>query len=1001
MARRYRSIALFAFGLAAVAFAHPYLAALAEEKETATSPAKLDAKAVDTKAVDTKAVDTKAVDTKAVDSKKLDPKVLTFFEKRIRPVLAEHCYDCHGEDEQEGGLRLDSRAGLISGGESFGRAVEPGKPDNSILINAINHRELTMPPEEKLTQDQIDDLTRWVQMGAPWPGIDADTLIATRKEKREITDEDRAWWSFQPITRPEVPLLSEDALTGNPIDAFIRSKLLEAGLQPSHQAGKRELIRRATFDLHGLPPTPEEVEEFVADERSDAYERLIDRLLASPHYGERWGRHWLDLVRYAQTNGYERDDEKPFAWRYRDYVIRAFNEDKPFSTFITEQLAGDELEEVTDDSVIATAFYRFGVWDDEPDDISQAVFDGYDDMLSTTSSAFLGLSIGCARCHEHKFDPITHEDYYRMLAFIRNVNYYLKPEGEQRNVVVVPLPGGGETLGVTERSNEPRPTHILMRGRVAMPGDEVQPGIPEVFCDPEMPTTPTISETRGGSDKSTGRRLALARWIASDENPLTARVLANRLWHFHFGRGIVTTPSDFGKTGIPPTHPELLDYLASELMDGNWQLKPLHKQIMMSATYRQSSRAENSQAVAADPDNQSLWRQNTHRLEAEAIRDAILAVSGQLNLEAGGRGFYPILPSQVIGSQSMPGRGWAHSDLREQNRRSIYVYSKRSLQLPLLEVFDVAGTEGSTAARARTTVAPQALTLLNSDFISKQADAFSQRLKAEAGPDPSAQIRRGYHLAVGRMPTDAEMEIARNYYERQLERFENASEGYHLVPGLPAALHKTFLDKCKPSDFFKDPMPDWSYHQGSWPGRGDGIHWVESERGPVAFSDRVALSDGTIRCQLMVDRNSQLATIVFRGKLDGDTWRGYELYFDPRNNRVKLQRVGNEVATLSEATVRLQPGHWHDIRITTAGPRIRAWLDNELLLDAVDEQPPLAGDRVGLRTGGAPLAFRDFLVKGKYQVVEITGNAFPVAEQRAMAAVTKLILNLNEFVYID
>ena len=338
MARRYRSIALFAFGLAAVAIAHPYLAALAEEKETATSPATLDAK---------------AVDTKAVDSKKLDPKVLTFFEKRIRPVLAEYCYECHGEDEQEGGLRLDSRAGLISGGESFGRAVDPGKPNNSILINAINHRELTMPPEEKLTQDQIDDLTRWVQMGVPWPGADADTRIETRKEKREITDEDRAWWSFQPLTRPEIPLISENGQTGNPIDAFIRSKLLEVGLQPSHQAGKRELIRRATYDLHGLPPTPEEVEEFVADEQSDAYERLIDRLLASPHYGERWGRHWLDLVRYAQTNGYERDDEKPFAWRYRDYVIRAFNEDKPFSTFITEQLAGDELEEVTDDSVIA------------------------------------------------------------------------------------------------------------------------------------------------------------------------------------------------------------------------------------------------------------------------------------------------------------------------------------------------------------------------------------------------------------------------------------------------------------------------------------------------------------------------------------------------------------------------------------------------------------------------------------------------------------------------
>jgi hypothetical protein len=709
----------------------------------------------------------------------------------------------------------------------------------------------------------------------------------------------------------------------------------------------------------------------------------------------------LDLVRYAQTNGYERDDEKPFAWRYRDYVIRSFNEDKPFDRFILEQLAGDELPEVTDDSVIATAFYRFCVWDDEPDDISQAVFDGYDDMLTTTGSVLLGLSIGCARCHEHKFDPIPQEDYYRMLAFIRNVNYYLKPEGEQRKTIVVPMPDGGETLGVTERSSQPRTTHVLLRGRVATPGKEVDPGFPQVLSDSKSSAPPEIPKDRSGSDKSTGRRLALARWITSKDNPLTARVLANRLWHYHFGRGIVATPSDFGKTGIPPTHPDLLDYLASELIDGGWRLKPLHKQIMLSAAYRQSSRSHDREAVATDPENKLLWRQNVRRLEAEAIRDAILAVTGQLNLAAGGRGFYPRLPAQVIGSQSMPGRGWGYSDARERNRRSVYVYAKRSLQLPLLEMFDVASTEQSIAARSRTTVAPQALGLLNSDFISQKADAFARRLATEAGAKTSARIRRAYELAVGRTPTEKELQLASDYYDRQLVRYQQADEFFQIIPALPAALHETFLKQSSHSDFYKDPMPDWSYHRGEWPGRGDSIHWVKTDRGPVAFSDLVAMKDGEINCQLKLNRNAQLSTIVFRGEIDGDSWRGYELYFDPQNNRVQLRRVGNQTTILAQTPAKLVSGRWHDVQIAMTGERIAVQLDGQLLFNVSDERPQLAGDRVGLRTWGAELAFREFRVRDKFQAVELLGNAAPEAERRALAAVAKLILNLNEFVYID
>ena len=939
-----------------------------------------------------------------------NPETNAFFETKIRPLLAEHCYECHGEDEQESGLRVDSLSGLLRGGEGYGAAIVPGNPGGSILISAVKHQELTMPPEKKLSARQIGDLIQWVKLGAPWPGSAEEQQVAEAHRGMEITEDDRAWWSYQPVLRPTIPPVVTSLQTGNPIDAFIRAKLVENGLSPSGMANKRELIRRATFDLTGLPPTPEEVEAFLNDDNPNAYPQLIDRLLDSPHYGERWGRHWLDLIRYAQTNGYERDDEKPFAWRYRDYVIRSFNQDKPFNQFVVEQLAGDELPEVTDDSVIATAFYRFCVWDDEPDDISQAVFDGYDDMLATTSRALLGLSIGCARCHEHKFDPLPHEDYYRMLAFIRNVNYYLKPEGEQRNVVVVPLPGGGETLGVTERGGLPRPTHVLLRGRVATPGKEVQPGFPQVLSQSDANDIEIPSE-RSGSDKSTGRRLALARWITGDKNPLTPRVLVNRLWHYHFGRGIVSTPSDFGKTGIPPTHPELLDYLASKLIESNWRLKPMHKQIMLSETYRQSSRATDPDGLAIDPVNKLLWRQNVRRLEAEAIRDAILATSGQLNLTAGGRGFYPQLPAQVIGSQSMPGRGWGKSPPAEQNRRSVYVYAKRSLQLPLLEVFDVASTEQSIAARSRTTVAPQALGLLNSDFITRQADCFAQRLTREAsidGHDHAAiktgvekEIRRAYALALGRAPHNEELRIAADYYERQLARFIKSEQAYRLTPALPAALHKTFLDKCLGIDFYKDPMPDWTYQRGDWPGRGDNIHWVRLARGPVAFSEKAALQDGSISCEVKLHANAEFSSLVFRGRVVGDTWQGYELYLDPQNQSAELRRVDEQIVSIEKVDAPLIASRWEKIDINFNGPEIIISLNGEPLFEIHDEQPLMANDRVGLRSWGAELAFRNFVVRDKFQSVEIKGNPPKQAHERALAAVAKLIFNLNEFVYID
>jgi hypothetical protein len=502
---------------------------------------------------------------------------------------------------------------------------------------------------------------------------------------------------------------------------------------------------------------------------------VVDRLLASPRYGERWGRHWLDLVRFAQTNGYERDEEKPLAWRYRDYVIRAFNRDKPYDQFIREHLAGDELTPVTDDSISATAFYRLGVWDDEPDDKRAAEFDELDDIVSTTGSTFMGLTIGCARCHDHKFDPISQEDYYSTLAFVRNISLYGNDRSEShsqpnREGIFAALPSGkGNTLAVRQRMNESVATHMLPRGNPATPGKAVQPRFLRVLS-PAADHAAAVTVRRPpepDTPRTSGLRRVLADWIASIDNPLTSRVIANRLWHYHFGRGIVPTPSDFGRTGQKPSHPELLDFLAADVVRGDWELKRVHLRIMASATYRQSSASRSSDAKV-DPDNALLWRQNLRRLEAESIRDAVLAASGRLNLAMGGRGVFPTLPAEVLATQSRPGDGWNNNaPAAEQSRRSVYIFVKRTLGVPFLESFDAASADKSIPARATTTIAPQALILLNSDFMDQQADAMARRLMREVGDDPRAQITRAFEIALDRSATDQEIEVATAFLARQ------------------------------------------------------------------------------------------------------------------------------------------------------------------------------------------------------------------------------------------
>ena len=687
-----------------------------------------------------------------------------FFERKVRPLLAENCYSCHGEEKQKAKLRLDSPAGIRAGGES-GAIFVAGKPEQSRMILAVSYKDedLQMPPKKQLAERQVADLTEWIRLGAPMPTNGATATPA--KAGFQISAKDRAHWAFQPVKRPEVPNASSRKPGSNPIDAFLRARLRAKGLSPNPRATKRELIRRAYYDLTGLPPSPGEVEAFLADDSPRAWENLIDRLLASPHYGEKWGRHWLDLVRFAESNSYERDNPKPHAWRYRDYVIRAFNSDKPYDQFVREQLAGDEFGEPADDSIIATGFYRLGIWDDEPADKELARYDGLDDIVTTTGQVFLGLTIDCARCHNHKIDPIPQQDYYRFLAFFHNVSAY-ENSGPK---VEVPLPGNAaqKALAVTEPGAKAPPTFVLLRGNPHMKGDQVEPGFPEVLGGGSP------KSFAASSIKSSGRRTALAEWIASPANPLTARVMVNRIWQHHFGRGIVRSPNNFGLQGDAPTHPELLDWLASEFVAQGWRMKPLHRLIMTSEAYQMSSRARPA-ALKADPANDLFWRFDMRRLSAEEIRDTVLAVNGSLNPKMFGPGVYVDIPKEVLAGQSMPGRNWGHSPPEEQARRSIYIFVKRSLLAPILESFDLAETDRSTPVRFSTVQPTQALGLINSEFMNHQAEIFAARLCREAGDDLRQQIRLGLYLVTSRKPTPAEVK-----------------RGLRLVESLEAENHMT------------------------------------------------------------------------------------------------------------------------------------------------------------------------------------------------------------------
>jgi hypothetical protein len=757
------------------------------------------------------------------------------FTRDIQPILASRCHNCHGSKLHLGELRLDQMNHAMRGGGSGVPAIVAGKSAESLLIRYVSGLDpkTVMPPTgPRLTREQIELLSLWIDQGAHWPGSD------TEGQHLQIPTTDH--WAFKPRASVSPPAVKDKNWIRNPIDAFILHKLEARGWHPSPPAEPHQLLRRFHLGLSGLPPSHSQQNAFLDYSTAEALDAVVDDLLAQKTYGERWARHWLDLVRYADTNGYERDAVKPHAWRYRDYVIQSLNQDKPYDRFVTEQIAGDELPDRNAETLIATGFNRLGPWDDEPADPETDRFDQLDDVVSTTSQAFLGLTLGCARCHNHKFDPLTARDYYSMVAIFnglqrpRNGRTELDlPVGTpqeiaaeaQRDREIAPytarnlelrqnfrrdfLASGQSAFGaevleafrrepskrtdaqkafVTKHSkeldkeiaaatptiiaaeiqsletrirelrnatpdlprsyffNEPKPpgtTHLLIRGNARAPGPEVTPAVPAILA-PKQPSFPEPAA-------SSMRRLTLAHWLTDPANPLTARVIVNRVWQAHFGEGIVRTPSDFGRIGEKPTHPELLDWLANWFIDNGWSLKKLHRLIMTSNTYRMSKRS-NPEYLADDPENRLLWRVSYTRLEVEAIRDAMLSVSGQLNPTMYGPGMYPFVPRQALEGSSDPDKIWQPFDEKEASRRTIYAHVKRSMIVPMLDVLDFCDTTRSSAKRMNTSVAPQALTLFNGDFVNRQARHLAARLTKEAGSEASAQIELAYRLAFARPP---------------------------------------------------------------------------------------------------------------------------------------------------------------------------------------------------------------------------------------------------------
>ena len=587
--------------------------------------------------------------------------------------------------------------------------------------------------------------------------ISVEVLISEQKAGLD-------WWSFQKITRPEIPK-SDKVMLQKPIDAFIRSKQQKNNIQPSPLSSPEVLIKRVYYDLVGLPPSYERVQNFIFNKSDNAYEKLVDDLLGSSHFGERWARHWLDVVRYAETNGYERDEVKPNIWKYRDWVIKAFNSDMPYDQFVKEQLAGDEIDIPTESSVIATGMLRAGTWNDEPNDPQEYKYERLEDMVDVVSTAFLGLTVRCARCHDHKFDPIPQVDYYRMAAAFWGGT--IDPGG--RSDMGGPNDkqlGFKKVFGWTDVHRNPPPIHLLINGDPDKKSFIVQPGHLSLVKRLNRPI-----EDPPKDSKTSWRRRQLAEYITHTDNPLTSRVIVNRIWQHLMGKGIVTTPNNFGFKSASPTHPELLDWLASEFVEGGWSMKKIIKMIVMSETYKQSStHPNNMECTQIDPDNRLLWKRNIRRMDAEVLRDSLLQVSGDLNLKMGGESFYPSLAPEVLEGFSRKSSAWTPSPDKDQLRRSIYMISKRHLLIPFMKAFDFPSSEKPCGNRNRTTVVSQSLAMLNNQFIHSRSSNLARVLIQEHGEDEDA-IFNAWKQIFSREPKPHELEASLKHYRKQQSYF--------------------------------------------------------------------------------------------------------------------------------------------------------------------------------------------------------------------------------------
>ncbi len=707
------------------------------------------------------------------------------FTRDIEPILVRSCVGCHGPTKQKGGLRLDSRDFATKTG-----AVVPGKPGESELLKRVSANDdarMPLETEKPLSPAEIAKLKLWIEQGAKWP------------EKAGSKPDPLDWWSLKPLKKPVLPAGN----SANPIDAFVRAKLVEKGLIPSPTAGKRTLIRRLYFDLIGLPPTPEQIAAYETDPAPDAYTKLVDSLLASKHYGERWARHWLDVVHFGETHGYDKDQPRPNAWPYRDFVIRSFNDDLVYHTFVQMQIAGDILFPESRDGLEALGFISAGPWDFIGHaEVPESKIDGRvarhldrDDMVSTTMQTFVSMTVGCAQCHDHKFDPIKQEEYYGLQAVFaaldradkrydadpavaakrRALNAKLERlvriAGFDAKIVPETLPlyrdlaalpqqsvayigtvhtGAGAFAGTGASGGKPRPIHLLNRGSVTTPGAEIQPGTLSAVSalSPKF----DLRADHGEGE----RRKALALWLSDTQNPLVWRSIVNRVWQYHFGRGIVETGNDFGRNGSLPTHPELLDYLAVEFRDGGQSMKKLHRLILLSETYRQSSDGD-AKSEKLDAGNQYLWRMSRRKLEAEAVRDSVLQFAGKLDPAMYGPSFRDFVIEKPEHSPHY--QYHLHDpDDPKSHRRSIYRFAVRSQTQPFLTALDCADPSLQVDRRNQSQSPAQALALLNNDFMAVMAKHFAKRLEARPGTMKD-RVERGFLEATGRKPNADELKI--------------------------------------------------------------------------------------------------------------------------------------------------------------------------------------------------------------------------------------------------